>query len=72
MTGFFFGLGSHYVYPDRDLLEQIKEIDNENIRGAVHEPQFYGEVIEDDVFEYLFNRDLIIVSTRRTIASQTH
>ncbi|MDI9471880.1 MAG: hypothetical protein GX260_03695 [Tissierellia bacterium] len=59
---FLLGLVPHYVYPDRDLLEQIKEIDNENIRGAVlTSPSFYGEVIEDDVFEYLFNRDLIIV-----------
>lgn len=59
---FLLGLIPHYVYPDRDLLEQIKELDGEHIRGVVlTSPSFYGEVIEDDVFEYLFNRDLVIV-----------
>lgn len=59
---FLLGLVPHYVYSDQDLLEQIKELDGDHIRGVIlTSPSFYGEIIEDDVFEYLFNRDLIII-----------
>lgn len=59
---FLLGLKPHYIYPDENMLERMQELVTENIKGVVlTTPSFYGEVIEDDVFEFLWEKDLIIV-----------
>lgn len=59
---FLLGLKPKYAFSDRDLLEQLKELVTEETKGVIlTTPSFYGEIIEDDVFEWIVERGLILV-----------
>ncbi|WP_459129249.1 aminotransferase class I/II-fold pyridoxal phosphate-dependent enzyme [Guggenheimella bovis] len=59
---FLLGLVPKYIYPDENMLERLQELVTENTVGVVlTTPSFYGEVIEDDVFEFLVEKGVTIV-----------
>lgn len=59
---FLLGLKPRYIYPDENMLERLQEMVTENTVGVVlTTPSFYGEVIEDDVFEFLVEKGVTIV-----------
>lgn len=59
---FLLGLKPSYLYPQEDLIAQLEELVTEETKGVVlTSPSFYGEVIEDDVFQWIIDRELILV-----------
>lgn len=59
---FLLGLRPKYTFSDGDLLEQLKELVGEETKGVVvTSPSFYGEIIEDEIFEWIISKDLILV-----------
>lgn len=59
---FLLGIKPVYIYPDENMLERLKALVNDNTKGVVlTTPSFYGEVIEDDVFEFLVETGITIV-----------
>lgn len=59
---FLLGIKPVYIYPDENMLERLQELVNENTKGVVlTTPSFYGEVIEDDVFEFLVEKGVTII-----------
>lgn len=59
---FLLGLKPKYIYPDENMLERLKELVTDETVGVVlTTPSFYGEVIEDDVFEFLVEKGVTIV-----------
>lgn len=59
---FLLGLKPHYIYSDENVLERLKEMVNNNIKGVVlTSPNFYGHIVEDEVFEYIKEMDLTLI-----------
>lgn len=59
---YLLGLKAKYLFSDGDLLAQLKDLVSENTRGVIlTSPSFYGEIIEDEVYEWLVSKDLIII-----------
>ncbi len=59
---YLLGLKPKYIYDDDDILEKLKELVTENTKGVLFtSPTFFGDIIDDDVYEFLIEKDLIIV-----------
>ena len=59
---FLLGLRPKYTFSDGDLLEQLKELVSDETKGVIlTSPSFYGEIIGDEIFEWIVSKDLILV-----------
>ncbi len=59
---YLLGLKPKYIYDDDNILDKLKELVTENTKGVLFtSPTFFGDIIDDDVYEFLIEKDLIIV-----------
>ncbi len=59
---YLLGLKPKYIYDDDNILDKLKELVTENTKGVLFtSPTFFGDIIDDEVYEFLVDKDLIIV-----------
>ncbi len=59
---YLLGLKPKYIYDDDDVLEKLKELVTDKTKGVLFtSPTFFGDIVDDEVYEFLIEKDLTIV-----------
>lgn len=59
---YLLGLKPKYIYMGESILGRLEELITDKTKGVIlTSPTFFGEIIEDEVFEYLKKKDLTII-----------